>query len=496
MKIALILSVVCLTAMVCLPADSSDIRGFLTTGSWYPRDPAALERLLDDCFRGVEPANEVGRVRGLVVPHAGLVYSGPVAARGFVYLRGRRDIRRVILLGVSHGGGFSGACLSSFSANSTPLGKIPVDRRVVARLARKPGFRVDNRLMQSEHSLENQLPFLQRVLTGGEFTIVPILFGRVDAAGVEALAREIEVFLDDRTVVVASSDLTHYGRRFGYLPFTTGVADKLHRLDRGLLERVAALDHRGYAAYLKRTGMTMCGSVPVAVWMRLFDSRSHVLKVVDYATSGDRNGDYSLSVGYGAVVAAEKREKSAALDKVEKSVLLTLARRTLEAALGNGDEGAILDGLDLTPALRNRSGVFVTLRKKHALRGCIGSIIGTRPLYKGVMENARNAAFRDPRFPRMNADELPAVTIEVSVMTPLQKIADYRSIRLGVDGVVIAMGGASAVYLPQVATETGWDLDTFLTSLCRKAGLSSRAYRSGDMEFRIFQAQVFSEEAH
>ena len=483
-----------LAAASMLAAATGEVRGYLTTGAWYPRDPGQLNRLLDVCFQGARTVFPPAAVRGLVVPHAGLVYSGRVAARAFIHLQGRKNVRRIILLGVSHSGGFSGACVSSFSANSTPLGKIPVDRAVVKRLARQPGFQVNNRIMQREHSLENQLPFLQRVLAGVDFKLVPLLFGRVTPEEAAAIARGLKPFLDEETLVVASSDLTHYGRRFGYHPFKENLAEQLHDLDRGLLERVIALDHAGYRDYLQRTGMTMCGSVPVAVWMHLFDARRYDLKVAAYTTSGDNNGDYSLSVGYGAVVCALKQKATEELSPAEQTGLLAIARRTLEASLAGRDEDSILAGVDLSPALQLRAGVFVTLRRKHRLRGCIGSIVGTRPLYRGVMANARNAAFNDPRFPAVQAAELGEISIEISVMTPLQRITDYRSIQLGRDGVIISLRNASAVYLPQVATETGWDLDTFLSNLCRKAGLSSRAYRSPDMEFRVFQAQVFAEE--
>ena len=147
-----------------------------------------------------------------------------------------------------------------------------------------------------------------------------------------------------------------------------------------------------------------------------------------------------------------------------------------------------------TARLRENLGVFVTLRKKGELRGCIGSIVGGEPLYRGVAANAVHAAVDDPRFPPLRKDELRGVAIEISVMTPLRPVQDYRSIRLGTDGVVIRDGPAQAVFLPQVAVETGWSLDQFLGSLCLKAGLGRDAYRlSPTMQFFVFQAQVFSE---
>jgi AmmeMemoRadiSam system protein A len=138
--------------------------------------------------------------------------------------------------------------------------------------------------------------------------------------------------------------------------------------------------------------------------------------------------------------------------------------------------------------------VFVTLRRHGRLRGCIGNVLGTEPLYRGVSSNALHAAFADPRFPALGRDELGDIEIEISVMTPLRRAADHRAIRLGRDGVLIRDGNAQALFLPQVASETGWTLDEFLEQLCLKAGLPRSAWRtSRSMQFHVFQAQVFHE---
>ncbi|HEX7502707.1 MAG TPA: AmmeMemoRadiSam system protein A, partial [Acidobacteriota bacterium] len=168
---------------------------------------------------------------------------------------------------------------------------------------------------------------------------------------------------------------------------------------------------------------------------------------------------------------------------------------TLQSYLKNNrGPGLEENAFSAHPGLGQKLGVFVTLRKNNDLRGCIGSIIGAEPLYRGVMANAVHAAVDDPRFPPLGLGELPGVEIEISVMTPLRPLADYRDIRLGTDGVVIRDGAAQAVFLPQVARETGWSLDEFLGNLCLKAGLERDAYRrSATLRFQVFQAQVFSE---
>jgi AmmeMemoRadiSam system protein A len=233
--------------------------------------------------------------------------------------------------------------------------------------------------------------------------------------------------------------------------------------------------------------------------IRLFAKQDVRCTLADYSKSGDLTGDYSTSVSYAALVFTTGQSTAPGpigLGAAEQKLLLELARSTLQGCFAGkralpGSEDRFSS---FPPALRQNLGVFVTLRKKDELRGCIGTIIGMEPLCRGVEANAMHAAFDDPRFPPLTERELGGIEIEISVMTPLRQVRDYRSIRLGTDGVIVRDGSAQAVFLPQVAAETGWTLDQFLANLCLKAGLERDAYRrSPTMQFQIFQAQVFSE---
>ena len=472
------------------------VRDYLLTGGWYPHSKNELTALLDGYFEKAGKTAIPGTVRGIVAPHAGYAYSGLCAARAYKQLQGQKAaVSRVIVLGSSHHSGFYGACVSDYSHNSTPLGKIEVDRMVVDRLRRNPGFRTDNRIMRFEHSIENQLPFLQKVLKDHHFKIVPILFGRLDREDFPRLAAVIGRFVDSGTVVVASSDLNHYGRNFNYTPFIADIKENLTRLDKGMIETMVDLDTGAYFDYKASTGITMCGFVPVGILLHIFPAGTHDARLMDYSRSGDRNQDYTLSVSYASVVIWGKKAGSGGggstpenpdpeLTEQEKKILLAMARKTLEYHFQDMDyRDAVADKYSLNGSLKQEAGVFVTLKKRERLRGCIGSIVGRKPLYQGVIDNAIHAALNDPRFPPLQEDELPDLKIEISVMTPLQKIADYKKIRLGIDGVIIKRGSFQAVYLPQVATETGWNRDEFLSHLCQKAGLSPSAYRSGTAEF-------------
>ncbi len=496
-------SLICLIGAVAALAgpDAGTVRPYLQTGTWYPADPVVLTTQLDRMIAG-DADHADALIRGMVVPHAGLAYSGPTAGRAYRLLRGQQ-VDRVIILGVAHRKRMRGACLSTFEFNETPLGRIRVDRAVVTRLSGQPGFELDNNAMVMEHSIENQLPFLQRVLGNRDYEIVPILVGHLDASLQRQLVSAIRPFVTERTVVIASSDLTHYGKNYGFTPFETDVPEQIMKLDMGLVDALMRKDSTALLEYRRKTGITACGIMPMAILCDLMKPLPVTGRLVGYSRSGDRDGNYQLSVSYGAVVFEAEatgdkmnRENKGALEDLtgeEQTVLLKLARETLNRELRG--EKMEINPADYPEKLQEPRSVFVTLREEGRLRGCIGNLGDPAPLVQSVRDYAIKAALEDPRFPPVSFEELQKISIEISVMTPLKEIPHYRLIRLGVDGVVIRNGYRGAVYLPQVATETGWSLDTFLTNLCRKAGLPDDAYRLPDTRFQVFQADVFQEKS-
>ena len=486
------------------PPEEVKTRDYLTTGGWYPHSAEQLNAMLDNYFAKAGPKKNPGKIVGVIGPHAGFFYSGQCAANVYKHLHDSSlsgHIERIILLGVSHSSSFYGAAVSTFDYNSTPLGKIPVDTGITEKLAKEKLFKVSNSVMQREHSIENHLPFLQKALKNKKFKIVPILLSYLEKKDFKPMAAIIKKYIDEKTLVIASTDLTHYGAPFGYAPFKMDVKSNLTKLDMGIIDHILRLDFDSYLAYKQKTGITMCGFIPVGVLIEIFADKNHTATLVDYYKSGDRNNDYNHSVSYASVIISEIEggkkvmKPPLTLNKTEQKVLLSIARDTLEEYLSKGSQP---DGLEkkykISGNLKEVTGVFVTLKKKGHLRGCIGSIVGTIPLYLGVRDNAIKSAVKDYRFRAVKKEELKEIGIEISVMTPLQRINDYKKIRLGRDGVIIKKGVHQAVFLPQVATETGWSLDQFLGRLCQKAGLSARSHSgSDDMEFYIFQAQVFRE---
>ncbi len=182
------------------------------------------------------------------------------------------------------------------------------------------------------------------------------------------------------------------------------------------------------------------------------------------------------------------------LDEQDKNQLLALARGTLEHVFERGAPpvNAAELGLHAGPEWREPRGVFVTLHKGGQLRGCIGHIMAQLPLEQAVIENAHSAAFRDPRFSPLTAEELPLTHLEISVLTPLRRIDSHAEIELGRHGVLLSKAGRRAVFLPQVAPEQGWTREQMLTHLSLKAGLRPDDWRSG-AEFDVFEAIVFGE---
>lgn len=270
-------------------------------GTWYPGDAGQLREQVDTWVH--EAALPAGgeRLRAVVVPHAGYRYSGRAAAAAYARVS-RAAYTRAVIIAPSHRAAFRGMALLDVDAFGTPLGEVAVDREAVAALARSPLCADEPAAYEEEHSLEIQLPFLQRALPG--VSVVPVLMGSLEAADYALAAAALEAIADAGSLFVVSSDFVHYGWRFGYLPFgATGpaqVAAALRTLDMGAIERVCAGDTAGFLAYVEDTGATICGRVPVALFLTLHRQRSRGT-LLSYYTSLDVTGDYEHSVSYASI---------------------------------------------------------------------------------------------------------------------------------------------------------------------------------------------------
>lgn len=488
-------------------------------GRFYPGNGNALRDQINTFFKNVPKQTLKGKPIALISPHAGYQYSGQVAAYGYHAIKDS-GFTRVIILSPSHfksGKRFRGASILNVKNFKTPLGLIPIDQDACKQLLETSDsssnesskirlFGSYEGAYQGEHSLETQLPFLQMALD--TFKLVPLMIGMLVDDDFDRVANAIRPLIDDKTIVVVSSDFTHYGEGYGYVPFRKDIEKNIKILDHGAFEKILIKDFEGLKAYRKETGINACGIMPIELLLKLLPDNASG-EILNYDTSGRQSGDFSFSVSYASILFTKPsgtksglhspKEKPTDsqqpfLTSEEKAFLLSLARDTLETYTKTGAPPK-LDHINdkLTQRLKEKYGVFVTLKKYGELRGCIGHITPRTSLVQGVIENTINSSLNDWRFSPVNAKEVSDITIEISVLSRLKKIHGPDEFVVGKEGIIVRKGHASAVFLPQVAVEQGWDRAETLCQLCQKAGLSRDAWRSDDMEFYVFTADVFHE---
>lgn len=477
-----------------LPADAAGaeakIREPAVAGLFYPRDPAELARTIDSLLAQAHE-QPIGLLRALVCPHAGYPFSGPVAAYAYKLLQGRR-FETVIVVGPSHYALLSGASVADATLYRTPLGDVPVSGKAI-RLASVPPFALEPECpverpdwwTQSsrtpagretaetwEHSVEVEVPFLQRAL--GRFEIVPVLCGQADPA---LVARGLAGILDDRTLIVASSDLSHYH------PY-----DQACQLDRGCVDAICRLDVGAMQS------QEACGKVPILALMDLARERGWRARLLDMRNSGDTGGPKSRVVGYAAIGFFEPAGPS--LGDRDRLFLLEEARGALRAAANLAAPAPPSE--PPSPALSEPRACFVTLTEEGRLRGCVGAMAAREPLARAVADSARCAALLDPRFPPVGADEVDRLRIEVSVLTTLRRLwfsspEDLlMKLEPGCDGVLLRIGDRTATYLPQVWKDIP-DKAAFMDSLAEKSGCAAAQWRGSDVEVFVYEVESFQE---
>jgi AmmeMemoRadiSam system protein B/AmmeMemoRadiSam system protein A len=467
------------------------IREPVMAGKFYPADSAELAKVVSAHLANVvnEPAID-GQILAILVPHAGLIYSGPTAAYAFKLLA-NSTFRKVVMCGPSHQYGFRGVSVYGPDVTwKTPLGTVSCnDALCNVLLKNDKAAGIIPEAHAKEHCLEVELPYLQSTLHN--FQIVPVIMGNQDEETIDGLAKALETLPDDgTTLMLASSDWQHYRpAEVGYPMDSLGMAC-LEQLDFNRLEK-----------YLGSGKVEMCGGGPaVAVFKAAKAKGADRVKILHYADSGDMTGDKSAVVGYVAAViykASSDTKKVGAVNESsgyrltsgEKTELLKIARKSIESYLSSGNTPEFT----VSQKLREPGAAFVTLTKSGDLRGCIGSTSAVKPLFQTVSECAIQAAIADPRFPAVTSDELPAIDLEISVLTPLQKVNSLDEIVVGRDGLMITLGRNRGLLLPQVATDYKWDRTQFLENTCLKAGLPRDAYNRPDAFIQKFQALVFGE---
>jgi MEMO1 family protein len=466
-----------------------------TAGQFYPAEPRVLRKEVEGYLssaKSKKTSTLAGRdIVGLIAPHAGYIYSGPVAGEAYRAVQGK-DYRTVVVAALSHRRAASKISLLNRPAYDTPLGSLPVDKSTIAKLlsAHPDLFSTDEAVFKGEHSLEVQLPFIQVALPNAK--IVPIIAAVYDNEALVPKAAQalFEVFGNRKDVLfVASTDLTHF------FPYKEAAMYDTRLL--ALLEDWRIDEWRSVAP----TQKGMCGHLPVSLLVDLFskyDKETRRVTVLDYRNSGDTSGDKENGVvGYGAAaftlkagIRTEEERDFGGLSVEDRRYLMKLAKDTVRAA---ANDEVSKPSAPTSDFLKEKGAAFVTLKKNGNLRGCIGHVIARVPLFQCVSDTARAAAIHDTRFSPVRPEELPDLSYEISVLTAPAPTTPEK-VKVGRDGLIMTRGGRSGLLLPQVPVEWGWTEEEFLSHTCIKAGLSSNCWRDPETVIESFRAVVFGEE--
>jgi AmmeMemoRadiSam system protein B/AmmeMemoRadiSam system protein A len=507
------------------PVQPGGIREPAVAGTFYPGRPdrladgvdryvAEARRELADRAAAASPGGAgpapVGRLVAVVVPHAGHVYSGPTAGYAFASIDPAL-VDRVVLLGPAHYVPVDGIGLSTATAWRTPLGDVPLDADLAEDLhARIEAVIPADEAHAPEHSLEVQVPFLQRVLPEG-WRLVPLIVGADLPGDVSAVITLCAAL--PRTLVVVSTDLSHY------LDYSSAVAQDARTI-RSIVHRRP--DSIGTS--------DACGRYPLRGLLTAAVAREWSVRLLDARNSGDTAGDRGRVVGYAAFAVTAEGVPAPALEqdavRIEpesrtgpespirpgsptvpqtrigpetRAMLLRLARATIQEALStqrrprfDADAWPSPD-----PVLREPGACFVTLRSASGdLLGCIGSLSARQPLIADVAEHAFDAAFRDPRFSPMTRDRARGMVIDISVLSPTRPFpcAGYDDLLQRVpvgSGVVVEAGRRRATFLPAVWEQLP-EPHAFLSALWRKAGLAPGEWPAGTA-IEVYDSEEFAE---
>ncbi len=454
------------------------IRKPVWAGQFYEADPSRLSRVLELYITSEQTVPEGKEIVGLICPHAGYVYSGRVAGAAYALARSKK-VETVVIIGPSHYYGFEGCSIYPKGGFETPLGIAEVDEKLAKEISRASGFGFIPQAHQKEHSVEVQVPFIQK--TWPSARIVPIVMGYQSSEAIEALSSALYKALKGKNVlVVVSTDMSHFLAR-----------EEANRVDRQTIELVKNLQLSALARKIERAENIMCGGGPLLALLQYAQKlgRAEVQEVM-YSDSAAAGGPTHRVVGYfSALVLSAGKSRLMEFTREEKQQLLALARQSIAHYL---ETGQLLEATPENPKFRQPAGAFVTLRIGDELRGCIGFVEPIFPLYQTIIQSAVYAATQDPRFPPLRKSELSRIKIEISVLGPLEPVEDVSEIEIGKHGLLIKQKGRSGLLLPQVATEFGWDRSTFLVEVCRKAGLPDKAWKQPGSLYK-FEAVVFEE---
>ncbi len=469
----------------------------VAAGRYYPADRETLSKdlsvLFGDCLK---PSFE-NKARAIIVPHAGYVFSGKIAASAYSSVDRNSGIKNIFLIGSSHVMAFEGASVYFSGDYITPLGKVPTNMEIVKKLKDEHAvfdFPVTAHIQ--EHSLEVQLPFIQQRFPG--VPVIPVIIGTSNTATVREIARALQPWFNEENLFVISSDFSHY-------PSWKDASEVDNATSGGILtgkpETFLQILKLNASRNIKGLVTSMCGWTSGLLLMYLAENDNTLeFRHIDYCNSGDSGyGGKDEVVGYHAIALTEKTASPASKEtseeisfsEEEKDMLFSIARNSIRTMLYEKKRYPV-DISSLPGSLKKPLGVFVTLKKDKALRGCIGRFVSSEPLCSVVAESALSSAFDDPRFTPLTSEEFNNIEIEITVLGPLKRIKSYKEIILGRHGVYIKKDTRSGTMLPQVAVENNWTVEEFLGYTARdKAGIGWEGWKFA--ELYVYEGIVLEE---
>ncbi len=470
---------------------SGGIRAAAVADKFYPGDPATLSSTVDQLLNASTSKTLPGSIVALLVPHAAYQYSGGVAANGYHQLN--NDTLTFILIGPAHRVPVKGGALWAKGFFETPLGKVPVNEDVVQELLTSNPLFVDSALPhQQEHSLEAQLPFLQRRFSN--FKIVPLLISTDDVKTCRLMAESIaQVAKKHNALIIISTDLAHYPDQASALRIDPITLSAIQQMDAGLVNQTVTFLKKQFANKLK-TPLCGQGAVQTGIIAAKLLGATNVTPLA-YANSGDApSGDINRVVGYAAL--AFLKEDAPSPEPVSYLHDPELQQMLLKQAAQSITEQ--FDNQPLDPAALSHSAylnlpasAFVTIELEGRLRGCRGSTTPTRSLWQEITVMARESAFQDPRFPPLTKEEFQKSKIKISVLTPPRVISDVAIIQPRRHGVIVSKGKNRGIFLPSVWSKIP-DKETFLSRLCsEKAKLPNDCWKDAQTRIQIFSTIDF-----
>ena len=469
----------------------------VVAGQFYPEKKEALTRELISYFESLPSIPSYDSVAALVAPHAGYRYSGRVAAAAYQQLDPERSFTNIFILAPSHRVQFKGASLYSKGHYQTPLGQVKVNLKLVNKLIRENdlcSYRPEAH--NSEHSLEVQLPFLQHHLNK-PFQIVPIVTGTHDLSEIREMANILKPYFNGENLFVISTDFSHYPAYQSACQVDSVTADAVAQNSPQALIRAIRSNAGKKVANL---ATSMCGWPGMLTFLYMSPESEQIdVRKILYQNSGDVTGDHSRVVGYWAMAFVRKQagmSNTSHMDfqikEEDKRSLLQIARTTLQRYVREKEVPPV-DKDQITEQVKVHTGAFVTLYKDGELRGCVGRFNPNMPLYQVVRDMAVAACSEDMRFSPVEPAELDDISIEISVLTPMQKVSSPEEIEMGQDGIYIKKGPFAGTLLPQVAEKTGWTREEFLGHCARdKAGIGWEGWKNADIF--TYRAIVFNEQ--